>query len=42
VTPEIHNFARKSGRKFLYFQERPKDHWYPGAGIGAAFGSENR
>ncbi len=42
VTPEIYNFARKSGRKFLYFQERPKDHWYPGAGIGAAFGSENR
>jgi predicted O-methyltransferase YrrM len=42
VTPEIYNFAKKSGRKFLYFQERPKDHWYPGAGIGAAFGSENR
>ena len=42
VTPEVYNFARKSGRKFLYFQERPKDHWYPGAGIGAAFGSENR
>ena len=34
--------AEKSGRKFLYFQERPKDHWYPGAGIGAAFGTEGR
>ncbi|HEX8876352.1 MAG TPA: class I SAM-dependent methyltransferase [Phycisphaerales bacterium] len=42
VTPEIYNFAKKSGRKFLYFQERPKDHWYPGAGIGAAFGTEGR
>ena len=24
-------------RKFVYYQEVPKDHWYPGAGIGFSF-----
>lgn len=24
-------------RRFLFFAERPKDHWYPGAGIGVSF-----
>ncbi|MCO6430671.1 MAG: class I SAM-dependent methyltransferase [Deltaproteobacteria bacterium] len=37
VTSKLCDFARSTGREFLYFQERPKDHWYPGAGIGAAF-----
>lgn len=37
VTDQLYQFAMRSGRQFLYFQERPKDHWYPGAGIGAAF-----
>jgi predicted O-methyltransferase YrrM len=31
-------FALASGRQFLYFQEQPARHWYPGAGIGVAFG----
>ena len=31
------DFAERTGRQFLYFQEQPDDHWYPGAGIGAAF-----
>lgn len=30
-------FARKTGRQFLFFGEKPKNHWYPGAGIGIAF-----
>jgi predicted O-methyltransferase YrrM len=30
-------FAEKTGRRFLFFQERPADHWYPGAGIGVAW-----
>ena len=30
-------FALKSGRGFVFFQERPSRHWYPGAGIGIAF-----
>ncbi|GAB3894967.1 class I SAM-dependent methyltransferase [Spirosoma agri] len=25
------------GRKFVYYQEVPKDHWYPGAGIGFSY-----
>jgi hypothetical protein len=30
-------FALSSGRRFLFFQEKPSDHWYPGSGIGIAF-----
>ncbi|MGZ3720443.1 MAG: class I SAM-dependent methyltransferase, partial [Bdellovibrionota bacterium] len=31
------NYARQTSRHFLFFREQPKDHWYPGAGIGAAW-----
>ncbi len=34
---ELRNFALKTNRNFLFFREEPKDHWYPGAGIGVAF-----
>ena len=37
VTEELAKFSRQTGRQFLFFQERPKDHWYPGAGIGISF-----
>lgn len=30
-------FALQSGRKFLFWPEWPKDHFYPGAGIAMAF-----
>lgn len=30
-------FAEKTNRRFLFFSEEPKNHWYPGAGIGLAF-----
>lgn len=30
-------FARKTHRQFLFFHEEPKNHWYPGAGIGVAY-----
>lgn len=30
-------FSLKSNRHFVYFQEKPADHWYPGAGIGISF-----
>jgi hypothetical protein len=36
-TTELWEFARKTGRDFLFFEEQPAGHWYPGAGIGAAF-----
>jgi predicted O-methyltransferase YrrM len=37
VTDVLADWAERTGRRFLYFQEQPRDHWYPGAGIGAAW-----
>ena len=39
VTDKLYQFAVSTGRRFLFFSEKPSDHWYPGAGIGAAWGS---
>lgn len=36
VTDVLSRWAERTGRRFTYFQERPQDHWYPGAGIGVA------
>jgi hypothetical protein len=36
-TSELAQFSAKHGRKFLFFKEQPKDHWYPGAGIGISY-----
>jgi hypothetical protein len=30
-------FAQSTDRNFLFFQEKPKSHWYFGAGIAVAF-----
>lgn len=37
ATDRLLEFARRTGRHFLFFREQPKAHWYPGAGIGIAF-----
>ena len=37
-TDKLYQFAVETGRRFLFFSEQPADHWYPGAGIGAAWG----
>lgn len=37
VTDRLAVFSRRHGRHFLMFTEEPKDHWYPGAGIGISF-----
>ena len=37
VTDSLCRFAWETGRCFVFFREAPKDHWYPGAGIGFAF-----
>jgi len=37
VTDCLLRFARRTKRRYLFFAERPRDHWHPGAGIGAAF-----
>jgi len=34
VTASLRDFAERTGRPYLYFAEKPADHWYPGAGIG--------
>lgn len=36
-TSKLMEFAQRLGKSFLYFQDQPKDHWWPGDGIGAAF-----
>jgi predicted O-methyltransferase YrrM len=40
VTDKLASFACESGRRFLFFKEVPKNHWYPGGGIGIAYGSK--
>lgn len=37
ATNELAAWAEKTDRRFLFFDERPAQHWYPGAGIGAAW-----
>ena len=37
VTDRLMRFSEETGRRFIYFQEEPKNHWYPGGGIGIAF-----
>jgi predicted O-methyltransferase YrrM len=36
-TSKMLEFAGHIGKSFLYFQDQPRDHWWPGDGIGAAF-----
>ena len=31
------DFSARRGRQFVFFREEPKDHWYPGGGIGISF-----
>ena len=34
VTDKLLEFSLKHGRQFVFFAEKPADHWYPGGGIG--------
>jgi hypothetical protein len=36
-TDSLARWAERTDRRFLYFHAHPKDHWYPGDGIGAAW-----
>jgi hypothetical protein len=36
------DFAEKTNREFLYFQEHPKEFWQRGAGIGVAYSRRQR
>jgi predicted O-methyltransferase YrrM len=37
ATDSLSRFSRERNRKFLFFAEKPLDHWYPGAGIGISY-----
>lgn len=39
VTDSLSKFSSEQGRGFLFFREQPRNHWYPGAGIGISFHS---
>ncbi len=34
------DFSHERGRQFVFFREEPRDHWYPGGGIGFSFPRE--
>jgi len=36
-TDKLIEFSRETNRHFIFFQEKPYKHWYPGAGIGISF-----
>ena len=36
-SPKLREFAARIGKTFLYFQDQPQAHWWPGDGIGTAF-----
>lgn len=36
-TDKLLKFALETDRIFMFYQEKPDRHWYPGAGIGLAF-----
>lgn len=37
ATDKLSEFSLNNNRDFLFFQEKPLDHWYPGGGIGFSF-----
>lgn len=37
VSPALFEYASSHGRRYLFFAEKPRDHFYPGAGIGVCF-----
>jgi hypothetical protein len=37
VTDKLLKFSIENDRMFVLFKEEPKNHWYPGAGVGISF-----
>lgn len=37
VTTKLAEFSSRNNRRFLFFKEQPKGHWYPGGGIGISY-----
>jgi len=42
ATDALLTYSRETGRDFIFFDERPADHWYPGAGIGISLTRNQR
>ena len=38
----LSRFSAETGRNFVFFSEEPKNHWYPGGGIGISWSKERR
>lgn len=36
-TDKLLKFLLETNRNFIFFQEKPREHWYPGTGIGISF-----
>lgn len=41
ATDSLLDYSVEAGREFVFFDERPAGHWYPGAGIGISLTSED-
>jgi hypothetical protein len=37
VTDKLFLFSRRNDRQFIFWEEEPVNHWYPGGGIGFSF-----
>jgi hypothetical protein len=37
VSESLRNFSRANKRNYIFFREVPRNHWYPGGGIGFSF-----
>ena len=37
VTDKLLQFSLENQRNYVFFKECPKNHWYPGGGIGISF-----
>lgn len=37
ITDKLLSFSQEKNRSFVFFQEKPLKHWYPGGGIGISF-----
>ena len=41
-TDALAQWSRRHGRRFMFWREQPKDHWYPGEGIGISVAPSSR
>lgn len=42
VSLELNEWSRQEGRRYLFMPEYPRDHWYPGGGIGISLAPQRK